>query len=46
VAEAHIASCSATDDDGMVRKSTWDFGVSFYASQKKDRWIVGCWIYL
>jgi len=32
--EAHTASCSATDD-GMVRNSTWDFGVSFNATQKR-----------
>jgi hypothetical protein len=36
-AEAHIAGCSVTDDDGMVRNSTWDFGVSFYATQKRIR---------
>ena len=32
--EAKRASCSFTDD-GVVRNSTWDFGVSFYAIQKR-----------
>jgi hypothetical protein len=40
-AEAHIASCSATDDYAVVRKSAWDFGVSFCATQKR---IVNCWM--
>jgi hypothetical protein len=32
--EAHRASCSATDHDRVVRNRTWDFEVSFYATQK------------
>jgi hypothetical protein len=34
-AEAHIATCSVTDDDGMARNITWDFEVNFYAIQKR-----------